>query len=154
MIIRLPHALLIPLVAGPLCLAAPPRALAQPTAQAQTTLRAQAPGEDAARRIVATLQLAANEYRLAWSNGAMTAPAEWEEAKEFVAEARRSAGELPPDLRAQIAPLVAGLAQRLDAKLPPDSLALGASDIERRLTGAIGRPPGERPAREPSAPHG
>src|SRR5258706_544409 len=108
MIIRLPHALLIPLVAGPLCLAAPPRAVAQTPAQAQTTLRAQAPGEDAARRIVATLQLAANEYRLAWSNGAMTAPAEWEEAKEFVAEARRSAGELPPGLRAPIPPLVAG----------------------------------------------
>src|SRR5690349_20984306 len=119
---RLPHALLIPLVAAPLCLAVSPLAPAQTPAQAQTPLSAQTPGEDAARRIVATLQLAANEYRLAWSNGAMTAPEEWEEAKQFVSEARRSAGELPPALRTQIAPLVASLAQRLDAKMTPDSL--------------------------------
>ncbi|MFI5280047.1 MAG: FTR1 family protein [Gemmatimonadales bacterium] len=134
------------LVSASLCLAVP--------ARAQTPAEAQAPGEDAARRIVATLQLAAQEYRTAWQNGAMTAPGEWEEAKLFVGEARRSAGELPPDLRAQIAPLIATLAQRLEAKMPPDSLALAASDIERRLTVAVGSSLDERPAREPSVANG
>jgi high-affinity iron transporter len=140
------RSLFLSLVAASLCLAVP--------AHAQTPAEAQAPGEDAARRIVATLQLAAQEYRLAWQNGEMTAPSEWEEAKLFVGEARRSAGELPPGLRGSIAPLIATLAQRLDAKLPPDSLALAASDIERRLTVAIGSSLDERPAREPSVTNG
>jgi len=138
--IRLPHALLVPLVAALLGQATPSRA--------------QAPGEEAARRIVATLQLGASEYRLAWQNGEMTAPSEWEEAKLFVGEARRSAGELPPDLRGRIAPLIATLSQRLDARMPADSLALAAADIERRLTVAIGSSLDERPSREPSVANG
>jgi high-affinity iron transporter len=140
--------LFLSLVAAPLCLAVPAGTLAQ------TPAAAQAPGEEAARRVVATLQLAAQEYRTAWRGGAMTAPGEWEEAKLFVAEARKSAAELPPELRAQVAPRIALIAQRLDAKLPPDSLALAASDIERRLTVAIGSSLDERPSREPSVANG
>ena len=123
-------------------------------ARAQTPAQAQTPGQEPASRVVATLQLAAKEYRMAWSHDSLTQPEEWAEAKLFVAEAQRSAGELPADLRAELAPRIAALARRLAAKMRPDELAQEASDIERRLTVAFGVSLDERPAREPSVPNG
>ena len=134
--------------------AAPIPVAAQSVALAQNPATEQTPGLEPARRLVATLQLAANEYRLAWQAGVMTAPDEWDEAKLFVSESHRSANELPPALRAQFAPRLAGIEQRLAAKMPPDSLALEAADIERLLTVAIGVSLDERPAREPSFANG
>src|SRR5437899_2662179 len=78
-------------------------------ARAQTVAVAQTPGVEAARRLVATLQLAAQEYRLAWQNGALTQPEEWTEARLFVTEARHAAADLPPGLRAELAPRLASL---------------------------------------------
>jgi high-affinity iron transporter len=49
----------------------------------------------AVRRLAATARLAAEEYRVGVANGQVTAPAEVEEARLFLAEARRSAELLP-----------------------------------------------------------
>jgi high-affinity iron transporter len=134
--------------------AAPIRVAAQTVALAQTPAQAQTPDAEAARRIVATLQLAAQEYRLAWEGGVLAKPGEWVEAQLFVGEARRSALELAPALRGWVAPRLTALEQRLAGRMPADSLALEAGDIERRLTVVLGVALDERPAREPSLASG
>jgi high-affinity iron transporter len=96
------------------------------------------PSVDAARRVVETLQLAAQEYRLAWRGGQFVAPAEWEEARQFVGEARRSTVALPMPIRSEMGTRLALLEQRLAERFPAESLAAQASDIERRLSSALG----------------
>src|SRR5438046_2068799 len=81
----------------------------QTPAFAQTPALAETPGVEAARRVAATLQLAAQEYRLAWVRGALANPGEWDEAKAFVAEAHRSSAQLPANVRAGTEPRPAAL---------------------------------------------
>mgnify|MGYP001607497046 CR=1 FL=1 len=52
---------------------------------------------ESARRIAATLQLASQEYRLAFRGAVLVNDAERDEAALFVAEARRTAAELPAE---------------------------------------------------------
>jgi high-affinity iron transporter len=77
----------------------------------------------AARRLAATAQLAAEEYRLGVSGGRVILPPEVEEARLFLAEARRNAAKLP----ARSAAVVAGALDVMDAMVTrtadPDSLA-------------------------------
>ncbi len=129
-------------------------AILQTPALAQTTAQAQEPGVDAARRIVATLQLAAQEYRLAWTGDSLAQPGEWAEARLFVAEASRSAAQLPPAIRAEIAPRLDSIATRLAARMPAESLAAFAANVESRLTKLFGVSLDERPTREPSMASG
>jgi hypothetical protein len=56
-----------------------------------------------ARRVAATAQLAAQEYRLGVDGGRIVARAEVEEARLFLSEARRSAGALPAGTRDSVA---------------------------------------------------
>src|SRR6476659_10221411 len=81
------------LVAGSLLL---PQQPAQPAAS-----RDQAP---VARRVAATAQLAAQEYRVGVVNGRVVAKAEVEEATLFLQEARRSAALLPAEAAKPAAP--------------------------------------------------
>ncbi len=99
---------------------------------------------------MATLQLAAQEYRLAWRGGTIVNAAEWEEARLFVAEARRSARALAPGLAGELDTTIARLGERVAARMPAESLLLAATAIERRLTAALGVSLDERPARLPS----
>lgn len=142
--------LLLGIAAAPALAQAPP-VLAHVVAES-------APLEDArveaARRIVATLQLAAQEYRLAWVDGALTNMAEYEEARLFVAEARRSAALLGPPLWRDVDAQLARLESRLAARMSPDSLAAAATAMERHLTAQLGVSLDERPAREPSLTNG
>jgi len=126
----------------------------QTPAMAQTPAQAQTPGVEAARRVVATLQLAAQEYRLAWKNGVIANAAEWNEAKLFVAEARQSAGELPDIARVALTAQLATLERRLAQGMPADSLATEAQRIERDLSNRLGESLDDRPAREPSLASG
>jgi high-affinity iron transporter len=121
---------------------------------AQTPALAETPGVEAARRVAATLHLAAQEYRLAWVGGALTNTGEWDEAKLFVAEARRSAAQLPGAVRAEIMPRLIGIEQRLAARMPPESLAIAARDVELRLSTLLRVSLDDRPAREPSIDNG
>src|SRR3989338_10169344 len=93
---------------------------------------------DAARRIVATLQLAAQEYRLAFTGGRLTNPAEAEEAALFIAAARGSVRQLPARLAAQVDGGIAAIGLLVARSGPADSLALAAVDIERHLSLALG----------------
>src|SRR5262249_37924368 len=125
-------------------------------ASAQTPALAQSSPDatESARRIAATLTLAAQEYRLAWQNGRLTAPAEWEEAKLFVAEAHHTARSLPPALAHEFDNRLTVLESRLAAQFPAESLALEARAIEVRLSTALGVTLDDRPAREPSINNG
>ncbi|MDP3774312.1 MAG: cytochrome c/FTR1 family iron permease [Gemmatimonadales bacterium] len=127
--------------------------LAQAPAQA-APIAAQQDATEAARRIVATLQLAAQEYRLAWVGGSLTKPEEAHEARLFVAEARRSGRDLPVPLSRDVDALIAGIERLLVASAPAESVAVRTADIERRLTVAFGVSLDERPSREPSLANG
>ncbi len=109
---------------------------------------------EAARRIVATLQLAAQEYRLAWQGGALVNTAEWEEARLFIAEARRAVPQLGAALSTELEGRLAALERRVAGRMPAESLAIEARAIETRLTAALGTSLDERPAREPSLAEG
>ncbi len=93
---------------------------------------------EAARRIVATLQLAAQEYKLAFQAGELVNAAEWDEARLFVGAARQSARDLPPDLAAELDRTLARLEARVAARMPPDSLRIVAREVEQRLSRALG----------------
>ena len=134
--------------------ALPATAFAQARAEAQTPAMAQQAGIDAARRVVSTLTLANIEYALAFENGRLVLPAEWEEARLFVAEARRSSEALPVNLRGNLTTRIALLERRLAERFPAESLAVEVADIERTLTAAYGESLDERPGREPSIANG
>ncbi len=131
---------------------AAPVAPAAPRVPRASAVQADAP--EAARRIVATLQLAAQEYRLAWVGGALAKPEEAREAALFIEEAARTARGLPAPLARDVGARVADLARLLAASAPAESLAAGASDVERRLTVSLGVSLDERPSREPSLANG
>lgn len=119
-----------------------------PAAPAATPEQRQA--LDAARRVVATLQLAGQEYRLAFRGGVLTNPAEAQEALLFVASARASARDLPRALAGDIELRLTRIERLLAQGASADSLVAAAREVERRLTVALGVSLAERPAREPS----
>ena len=93
---------------------------------------------EAARRIVATAHLAAQEYALAWQGGAITRREEADEARLFIGEARRSVAALPAGPARDAALELGAIARLLDAGAPADSVAAHASALERRLAGVGG----------------
>ena len=105
---------------------------------------------DAARRIAATVHLAAQEYTLAWVGGALTRPEEADEATLFIDEAQRAVRGLPARLAVEVAGELDAIARLLAAAAPVDSVAGHAAALERRLDLEFGSVVDDRPAREPS----
>jgi mono/diheme cytochrome c family protein len=105
---------------------------------------------DAAHRIAATVQLAAQEYALAWEHGVLAKPSEAEEARLFVSEARRAARSLPPGVVPELDGELAAMAGWLDRSGPPDSVTAQAARLVSRLAARFGTSFEERPVREPS----
>lgn len=110
----------------------------------------QATQAETARRIAGTLALAAQEYRLAWQGGELARPQEALEARLFLAEARRSARELPRRAGAEVEAKIAALEGLLMAAAPAESVAERAAAIERHLAVGLGVSLDDRPARAPS----
>ncbi|MGH7580076.1 MAG: FTR1 family protein [Gemmatimonadales bacterium] len=114
---------------------------------------AAAQDEDAlVRRVAATATLAAQEYRIGVVDGRVVAPAEVEEARLFLQEARRSAAGLAsgPDAVATLDSLIT-LVQRLG---PPDSLDARVRLLAAGLAERHGVTLDELPARTPDLAHG
>ena len=109
---------------------------------------------DAARRIVAALHLAAEEYALAWEGGRLTKPEEAEEARQFVAVARPSAGALEGPLASEAARALDAIGALLDRRAPAESVAVHAAALERLLESRLSGALEERPSREPSLASG
>lgn len=103
----------------------------------------------AVRRIAATAALAAQEYGVGVRAGQVVLPAEVEEARLFLAEARRTAGLLPAGAaRFAFAELDALLAM-MSRTAPADSLALGARTLAESLAARLGVALDEVPSRPP-----
>jgi high-affinity iron transporter len=86
-----------------------------------------AAGQDyaaAARRVAALAQLAAEEYRLGVSDGRIVASAEVDEARLFLAEARRNVATLPSRSTAQAVAALDSLDRMVARTADPDSVAL------------------------------
>jgi high-affinity iron transporter len=103
-----------------------------------------------ARRIAASAQLAAQEYRVGVADGRVVAPAEVEEAALFLKEARRSAALLPTALSATTTHEIDALARLVARTAPPDSLdahvRLLTEDLTQRLGVVLDELPGQTPS--------
>jgi hypothetical protein len=76
----------------------------------------------AARRVAAVAQLAADEYALGVSGGRIVAAAEVEEARLFLAEARRNATRLPPATSQPVVAMLTAMESMVGRTVEPDSV--------------------------------
>jgi len=134
---------------------------ALPFLLAAATLAPQQPQAEAsqehapvARRIAATAQLAAQEYRIGVVDGRVVAKAEVEEAMLFLQEARRSAALLPADAAQAAAGDIDALLRLVGATAAPDSLDLRVRSLTAGLTQRLGVTLDELPAQTPSLARG
>jgi high-affinity iron transporter len=107
-----------------------------------------------ARRLAATAQLAAQEYRVGVSDGRVTAPSEVEEARLFLAEARRSAALLPLESARAATEQIDGVLKLIAATAPPDSLDARVRTLAATLSRQLNIAMDEIPAAAPSYARG
>ncbi|MGH7523958.1 MAG: c-type cytochrome, partial [Gemmatimonadales bacterium] len=115
------------------------------------------PGTDslaAGRRIAASVQLAAQEYRNGVSAGRITDSAEVVEARLFLNEARRTAQVLPPRIAAGATADIDHMLLLISRVAEPDSLAASARNASANLATALGASLDEIPDRTPSLKQG
>src|SRR5438876_4194954 len=95
-----------------------------------------APAQDvaaAARRVAATVQLAAEEYRLGVSGGRVIARAEVNEAGLFRSEARRNLDRIPEPASTRARAAIDRLDSLVAHLAEPDSVARHAADLVASL---------------------
>ena len=104
------------------------------------TTRAPEQGDQAAtvRRIAATTALAAEEYGVGIRDGRVVAAAEVEEARLFLAEARRTAALLPPDVGRSTAGAIDDMLAMIGRTAPADSVAEQARSLGATLAAQFG----------------
>ena len=107
-----------------------------------------------ARRIAATVQLAAQEYRIGVVDGRVVAKAEVDEAELFLQEAQRSVALLPPDVGRPAAADIAAMLRLAGSTAPPDSLDARVRSLTAGLTERLGITLDELPAQTPSLARG
>ena len=107
-----------------------------------------------ARRIAATAQLAAQEYRIGVIDGRVVAKAEVEEAELFLQEARRSAALLPPEAGRPATTEIDALLSLVKGTASPDSLDAHVRSLTAGLTDRLGVTLDELPAQTPSLARG
>jgi len=103
----------------------------------------------AVRRIAATTALAAQEYGIGVHAGKIVAPAEVDEAKLFLSEARRTAGLLPADAAKLAVDELDSMLAMMVRVAPADSLVLRARRLSETLAARLGVTLDEIPARQP-----
>ena len=108
----------------------------------------------AVRRLAATAQLAAQEYRLGVVNGQVVAPEEVAEAKLFLSESRRSAELLPDRSRPEMLRRVDSLAVLVGRSAPPAALDAKVRQLVVALSSTYGLTLDEMPPRTPSVARG
>lgn len=107
-----------------------------------------------ARRIAASADLAAQEYRLGVVGGRVVLPAEVEEAHLFLGEARRTAATLPAAVSARAIAEIDRALHFVEAVGSPDSVAAAARRLSALLTTELGVTLVEIPTRTPSLVRG
>jgi high-affinity iron transporter len=106
------------------------------------------------RRVAATAQLAAQEYRAGVQDGRVVAKAEVSEARLFLAESRRSAALLPAETGAETVREIDALLRLVDATTPPDTLDARVRAFSGSLASRLGVALDEIPATAPSLSRG
>jgi high-affinity iron transporter len=107
-----------------------------------------------ARRIAATVQLAAQEYRVGVVDGRVVAKGEVDEAKLFLQEAQRSVALLPPEVGRPAADDIAAMLRLAQNTAPADSLDAHVRSLTAGLTERLGIALDELPAQAPSLARG
>ena len=108
----------------------------------------------AVRRVAATAQLAAQEYRVGVVNGRVIAKAEVDEARLFLQESRRSAALLPARFRLSAISGIDSLLALVSSAGSPDSVDARVRQLTSSLSAALGVPLDEVPAEPPSLARG
>jgi high-affinity iron transporter len=106
------------------------------------------------RRLAATAQLAAQEYRVGVDRGRVVAQAEVDEARLFLQESRRSAGLLPAGVSAKALKAIDSIAVLVNRTAPPDSIDARVQRLTRSLASELGVALDEIPAQLPSLTRG
>jgi high-affinity iron transporter len=106
------------------------------------------------RRVAATAQLAAQEYRLGVVNGRVVAPAEVAEARLFLGESRRSAALLPEGSRPETLRRVDSLVGLVDQRAAPDTIDAEVKQLITALSQRYGVALDELPSNAPSLARG
>jgi high-affinity iron transporter len=120
-------------------------------------LPGQQPASDQApalRRLAATAELGAQEYRAGVRNGRVIAKSEIEEARLFFAEARRSAGLLSPEVSSSTVRALDEIAGLVDATASPDTIQARVLALTNSLSQRLGISLEEIPAETPSLARG
>jgi high-affinity iron transporter len=116
-----------------------------------------APADDltpVVRRLAATAQLAAQEYRVGIVDGRVVAKAEVEEARLFLGESRRSAELLPPEIRPAVEGAIDSIILMVDKTAAPDLVDARVLRLTSSLSKRLGVVLDEVPARAPSLARG
>ena len=124
---------------------------------APVALTAQTPDGEvaaAARRVAAITQLAADEYALGVSGGRIVAAAEVEEARLFLAEARRNAARLPPVTSQSVVAMLTAMESMVGRTAEPDSVTRLVKELLLKLTNDLQLALDEIPAEPPSLSRG
>jgi high-affinity iron transporter len=124
--------------------------LLRPSPQQQTS---QDPAP-AVRRVAATAQLAAQEYRLGVVNGRIVAPAEIAEARLFLGESRRSAELLPAESGRETLRGIDSLVGLVDQRAAPATIDAGVKQLVTKLSQRYGVVLDELPPNSPSLARG
>ena len=106
------------------------------------------------RRVAATAQLAAQEYRVGVVDGRVVAKSEVEEATMFLQEARRSAALLPSDSVRPALAQIDSLVRLVSRTSPPDTIEARVRTLALGLSRRFGVSLDELPAQEPSLARG
>jgi high-affinity iron transporter len=106
------------------------------------------------RRLAATAQLAAQEYRIGVVNGRVVSPAEVAEARLFLQESRRSAALLPAESSPATLKEIDDLLDMVDRVVAPDSIDARVRQLASSLAKRFGVSLDDLPARTPSIAHG
>jgi high-affinity iron transporter len=107
-----------------------------------------------ARRLAATAQLAAQEYRIGVANGRIIAPAEVDEARLFLRESRRSAAVLPGDISPIALAQIDSLIYLVDRVAVPDSVDARVRRLADFLSHRLNLVLDELPSQPPSLARG
>ncbi len=126
----------------------------QPLFADSDTLRATSEPAAAVRRLAATAQLAAQEYRLGVVDGRVVASAEVEEARLFLEEAKRSARQLPPEWSAATTKEIDAVLALVSRHAAPDEVTSRVRRITTTLSTGLGVSLDDVPGVSPSLARG
>ncbi len=106
------------------------------------------------RRLAATAQLAAQEYRVGIVDGRVVSPAEIDEARLFLQESRRSAAALPAEHSREAVARIDSVITLVDRTASPDSIEAHVRRLTSTISAKLGVALDELPSQVPSLARG